>query len=301
MQKNSFITGGNGYIGNKLLKTLVSSHSVTVFDKTTPQTPIAGVKYIEDDLKNIHKYCDEINSYSTIIHLSSTALPNAFEPALDIQNDLLTTISLLDQIRPNSKVKHFMYLSSGGAVYGNSNGYLEESSFISPISSYGVVKNCIEHYVRLFSTAKNITFFIARPGNVFGPGIYVLKQQNVVSNFLLKIKKNIPIEIWGDGESRKDYIHINDLSAILKMALDRNICGTYNIASGNTYSVNEIIDTIREMISTDFKIKNIKQKNTDVNNALINGNKIKELLGYKDFISLEKGIEEIWNDLNQLT
>jgi UDP-glucose 4-epimerase len=300
MPTKVFVTGGNGYIGSKLVSVLANKYNVTVFDKTAPQTKLPGVKYIIDNIGKIQNYSDELNDNSVIIHLSSSALPNVFSPLQDIENDLVPTVRLLDSITSPTKVKHLMYLSSGGSVYGNSEELLHEDAYISPISSYGVVKNSLEHYIRLYSKKKGFSYFVARPGNVFGPGIYNFKPQNVISNFLLKIKNNLPVEIWGDGESHKDYIYMQDFVNMLFLALEKQLKGIYNIGSGNTYTVNQIIETIKNTIPVSFKISHIDKKDTDVYKVLLDTAKIKQELNYYDFTSLEKGIQEIWNDLNNV-
>lgn len=298
LKKHILITGGNGYIGVKLVSFLSKYYLTTVFDRTKPNIVHENVNYICDDLKNIGLYQEILNQHNVVIHLTSSALPNVFNPYLDCQEDLLSSIILLDSITDNTNIEQFIFVSSGGAVYGYQDTLpITENNSIQPISSYGIVKHTIEQYVLLYAKFKKFTPLILRPGNIYGPGIYTIKNQNVISNFLLKIYHNQAIEIWGKGDASKDYVYIDDLMSAFSIALQKKLHGIYNIGTGNSHTIHQILSIIKPIVQKDFSIQYKESKSTDVLNVILDSTKIKQHTSWCPKTEISQGISYIWYDI----
>jgi len=198
--------------------------------------------------------------------------------------------------------KRIVYLSSGGAVYGNARtNPIDEEHPLNPISSYGIIKATTEMYLSLYQRLHGLKPLILRPSNPYGPRQGHYMAQGVISTFLKKIQKNEGITVYGDGNSTKDYIYINDLINLIYELTIRDLVGVFNLGSGIGTSVNQIIDQIKNITNSKPEINYIDKQSYDVDHFILDISKITNLLGTYQFTSLEEGISKTWYWLNSIT
>ncbi len=109
-----------------------------------------------------------------------------------------------------------------------------------------------------------------------------------------------PIEIWGDGSAKKDYLFIDDFVEALYQIIRKKISGTYNIGYGKSYSIQDIIKTIQASINYNVEIVYLPQKQTDVYNVFLNCNKIHSRINWMPKTTLADGIKKTWEDLQHV-
>ena len=161
----------------------------------------------------------------------------------------------------------------------------------NPISSYGIIKSTIESYVQLHKELYGLDYLIIRPSNPYGPRQSHVFAQGVISTFLHKALKNIPLHIFGNGETRKDYIFIKDLITITINLLNSNSTGIFNIGSGTGTSINEIVQEINKSLKSVSEVIYSDERNYDVKNFILDINKIRNYIGHDfEFTPLEIGI-----------
>jgi len=170
------VTGGNGFIGSHLVNQLAISkqHRVTVFDLyPRPYDALPnGVRYIQGTLGNANLIRQTLvdQGIEVVYHLAwstihETALKN---PAADIEQNLIPSINLLEACL-DAGVKRFVYLSSGGTVYGIPEALpIREDHPTRPISAYGVTKLTVEKYAQMYSYLHGMKIMIV--GRLEGSG-----------------------------------------------------------------------------------------------------------------------------------
>jgi len=141
---------------------------------------------------------------------------------------------------------------------------------------------------------------ILRPSNPYGPRQGHFKAHGVISTFLRKAQMNEPMSVFGDGNSMKDYIYINDLINLTTELTFKGEVGIYNLGSGNGTSINQIIEEIKLKTKRDLKINYIEKKIYDVSNFVLDISKTSKVVGSYTYTPLEKGISETWNWLNSI-
>lgn len=302
---NILLLGGFGFIGTNILKfseTLDSDYRMIVFDRFPKH--LDNIQFGRVDKVYAGDFSDEYlldkifeeNDIDIVLHSLSASVPSlSVDNIFDLKFNVIPTITLLNVMKKHN-VFNIVFISSGGAVYGdsivNGDGHSEED-VLFPKSAYGVSKLAIEKYLYLYCTLYGFKVLIARLSNPYGPYHYSQKQ-GVVNIALEKALKGELLEIWGDGNGKKDYIYILDFCNILFKIIEK---GEYkyevlNIGSGELLSVNEIAEAIKKNIANSFKWKYKQINNLDVKSFKLNLSKLKGIIGEFQFISFEKGLAQ---------
>jgi UDP-glucose 4-epimerase len=300
-RKNILILGGFGFIGTNILKyidkNLSNLYYCIVLDRI-PQHP-HGIEiscilkvYSGDfsDSQLIERIFSE-NKIDIVIHSLSTTIPVESQNArYDVESNLLPTIDVLNSM-VKYQVKNIVYLSSGGAVYGNTPTKHSEDDNVSPISSYGVVKLGIEKYILQYAQLFGIQPLILRLSNPYG-SYHFNRKQGVINVAIRKALSGETLQIWGDGNARKDYIYILDFVKILFTLLEHEqYCGVINIASGKTSSINEIVQEIKSA-NLHMPVEYTDTKQLDVTNFELDITKLLSIVGDFQFTNLREGINK---------
>lgn len=300
--KTILLLGGFGFIGTNVLKFIdrqcIDKYDVIVFDKVDHHFHNVSFKCVKkvyagdfSDTNNIENIFAE-NSIDLVFHfLSSTVPATSSNARYDVESNLVATLNLLG-VMDKYKVKDIVYLSSGGAIYGD---HLEkvhnEEDAVYPKSSYGVVKLAIEKYLLSYAELYGFHSLILRLSNPFGPYHYNEKQ-GIVNIAIRRALSNKTLQIWGDGNGIKDYIFISDVCEILfKMVEDEIETGVYNVASGNALSVNDIVDAIRKYVPG-FNVEYVNASVVDVQSFELDITKLRKKLGGFKMTSIDEALKQ---------
>lgn len=287
--KTVLLLGGFGFIGTNLLKYIdkntQSEFKVLVFDKISShphglkfqcvQKTYAGDFANETVLESI--FAD--NKIDLVIHLLTSTIPLSTSTAqYDVETNLIPTIKLLDIMKKHN-VHDIVFMSSGGAIYGDVLQKVHnEEDAVYPKSSYGIVKLAIEKFLLYYSELYNFNTLILRLSNPYGPYHYNDKQ-GVINIAVRKALSNQIFQIWGDGNGIKDYIYIDDVCSIILKLIKNDIeTGVYNIAASEALSVNDIVDAIKEYIPS-FETEHLQASTNDVQSFELDITKLRRRLG----------------------
>jgi UDP-glucose 4-epimerase len=305
MNKNVLIIGGNGFIGSHLIDHLIErGYKVRVFDISHEKfrSPLPNVDYRLSKLDNIPDLYEAMLGIDIVFHLASASVPSTsnVDQISDVNNNLIPTLNILNLMN-RLGIKKLVYFSSGGAVYGNTEpGLINEDVPLNPISSYGIVKASIEHYIHLYRRLYNLDFLIVRPSNPYGPRQGHFIAQGVISTFLRKVSQDEELSVFGDGTATKDYIYIKDFVTILTKLIEVNAEGVFNLGSGTGKSINDIIEEVNATTGHVSKVNYTPQKSYDVSHFILDISKLKSTIGEFTFTELKDGIAETWKWIESL-
>jgi len=289
------ITGGSGFIGSHLIEALKKNgyKNLVVIDKNKPTDK--NISFIKGDFSANKILRNTIKNNDIIVHLACSTIPSTSEQnkEKDIMENVIGAVRLLENCR-GKKLKNFIFLSSGGTVYGNISKPAKETDAAQPSNAHGLMKYLIEKYIEIHHRLYGLNYTIVRASNPYGRKVVGGIKQGVIDVLLKKTTDNQLIEIWGDGKVVRDYFHIDDLTALLVKIIKKPALNqTINVGSGHGISINNLLKIIKKITGKKLKIKYLPGRGFDLPYNILNINKAKKLYGWRPKIGLEDGIKKI--------
>jgi UDP-glucose 4-epimerase len=255
--RNILICGSTGPVSNLLQKTLLDSNC---------KIYVIGRDYFSKN-KNISSDCNikDIH-FSDIFFLISSLKVSIDSEMSDLSS--LPELDMLSLIFKTLKFNRLIYFSSSGAVYGSSNQLITELSPRLPVSNYGKSKLLIEDYIVESSRDNKLNYLILRISNPYGIYSSILFNYGLIPAIFNCCFAGSDLLIYTDVQFRKDYIGVDLLSLIFSRILySPDASGIYNIGSGQSFSIIELIELIESktnrFINT-IEIEGIKSIDTDI-------------------------------------
>lgn len=292
---NVLILGG-GFIGSNLAQKLVEqTHHVKIFSRSPVN--ISNVTQRIGLLEEIDSHADFFEDTDIVVHALSSSVPftSMHDYASDVEENLVHNLKLIKEINA-SGIKKIIFISSGGAVYGNPETEdVDETHATNPISSYGIVKLSLEKYFQLNDHIYGTQTMIIRPSNIYGPGQNTNKPQGIIGHIVNRINNNSPLTIWGNGEGKKDYLHIEDFSdALLKVIQsDRFTSSVYNVSAHDPYSVLELVKIIEDNTGKKLHVSHDSPKRYDVQTIRLLSDKFRKDYNWSNVRNVKSSLIEL--------
>lgn len=299
-QLKCVIFGGGGFIGSTIADRLLKDgHELRIFERprVVPYREFNSsekVEWITGDLSNTHDVNAAVAGADVVLHLVSTTLPAGSndDPIFDVQTNVVASLQMLNAMVAH-KVGRIVFISSGGTVYGNPE-YLpiDEKHPTDPLVSYGITKLAIEKYLHLFEHLHGIKAISLRVANPYGERQRIETAQGAVGVFLHRAINGIPIDIWGDGNVTRDYIHVSDVAeAFVKAIYYKGTKRTFNISSGVGISLNDLIGMLEVVIGRPIERNYLPGRAFDVPASVLCNKLALEELSWVLRIPISSGIE----------
>ncbi len=315
---NILITGGAGFIGSNLAdKLLRQNHKIINVDNFNdyynPKIKEENVKNnqynknyslynIDISDKGKLKKVFEKNKIDCVVHLAARAgvRPSIESPDEYVKTNILGTVNLLE-IMKDFDVKKLVFASSS-SVYGNCKAdvFTEDLKVVEPISPYAASKSACEQFIYTYHSLYRINAVCLRFFTVYGPR---QRPDLAIRKFIEKIENNQPIQMYGDGETIRDYTFIDDITDGIVGAINYEKSGyeIINLGGGEPVSLKKMIQTIEEVLNKKAIIEILDMQKGDVNKTISCCEKAKKLLGYNPKTSFKSGIEKFveWKNINK--
>jgi UDP-glucose 4-epimerase len=296
------VTGGAGFVGATLVRRLVASgQRVRVIDNLTTgdRAHLAGVdaELVEGDIRDAAALDAALAGMDSIIHLAAagSVIGSVQDPAMNFDVNVNGTFQVLDAAR-RAGIARTVQASTGGALIGDATPPVNEQSLPKPISPYGASKLAGEGYAHAFAKTYGIRTAAIRFGNVYGP--WCARKRGVLNVFFESLHDGKPMVVYGDGTSSRDYVHVEDISHALQLALEaENLPGgsVLHAASGVETSITELADLCRSAAGVpDHPIEFRSKRAGEVGRNFASYDLAHELLGYTPTVKREDGIPRLW-------
>ncbi len=306
----ALVTGCAGFIGSNLLKSLINkNYIVTGVDNFRTGQKKFIKKFLNKKNFNFKKI-DLLNKkdlnklfkqkFDVIFHFAANAdvRKGHLNPLNDLKYNTIMTSKLLEECRKN-KIKKFVFCSTG-SIYGETRVVPTPENVNFPIqtSMYGASKLACEGLIQAYSEAYSLKSYIYRFVSILGPNY----SHGHVIDFYKKLNKNKNLlQVLGDGNQRKSYLHVNDCinAILLTLGKEKKKINIFNLGTNETITVKESIKIICNNLNIDPEIDFSGGKRGwigDVPHIHLKINKIKKM-GWKPKYTIKQSILETLNYL----
>jgi UDP-glucuronate 4-epimerase len=301
---NLLVTGGAGFIGSHLVESLLArGQCVTVmddfndfYDPAVKRRNVAGfcekVRLVEGDIRDQKRLRGVFGeaSFDAIVHLAARAgvRPSIAHPQLYTEVNVAGTQNLLELAREFG-VKKFIFASSS-SVYGVNQKvpFSEADPIFKPISPYAATKLAGEALCHVYHHLYGLDIACLRFFTVYGPR---QRPDLVIHKFTRAIFHGNPIELYGDGTSRRDYTYIDDILQGVLACLDRQFgFEVINLGESRTVELLELVRLIENALSKKAELCSLPDQPGDVPITNADITKARKLLGYNPQVPIEDGI-----------
>jgi UDP-glucose 4-epimerase len=299
----ALVTGGAGFVGSHLIQALLEKNfDVSCLDNFSTGKPDNlesfrnKITLLNGDIRNPDTVHLALTDVDYVFHLAAqiSVSHSVRDPLYDASININGFINLLNGIR-DSTVKRTIYVSTGGAIYGEPEQVpAAESTSEEPISPYGLSKLVGEKYLEWYHRVHGFSYSIIRPANIYGPRQDPLGEAGVISIFLGKLLKKQPLEIFGDGYDTRDYIYVQDIADICMKTMESKFNETFNAGTGIQTNLLELVEIIKKVTSLSTKVNFSPPRPGDVKHIALDYSKAKKILDWSPKTSLLDGITKTW-------
>lgn len=304
------VLGAAGFLGSHLTTALLEAGwDVRAWGRRMPgllpnwALQHEALEIMEGTLGDQESMHQALQGCETCIHLVSTTLPHDsnLRPIADVEENLIATLRFL-QVAREHELRRLIFLSSGGTVYGVPREVpIREDHPTEPICSYGITKRAIELHLALEQRLHGLDQRVVRLANPYGEGQRALARQGAIAVFLGKALRGETIELWGNGETVRDFVHIDDATEAIRRLLAYTGKQTvFNIGSGEGHSIREILETIGRVTGRQLDLVQRPARSCDVASNVLCIERARQELGWEPTITLEDGIARFARHLEQL-
>jgi UDP-glucose 4-epimerase len=294
----TIVTGGCGFIGSHTVDRLVNDgHEVIIIDNLSSGSMRniehhkgnPKVQFHKADIADYNSIQHLFKDVQCVFHLAALAdiVPSIEKPMAYHRSNVDGTISVLESCRHNN-VARIIYAASS-SCYGIPDKYpTPETQAISPQYPYALTKNVGEQYCMHWHNIYGMNITALRFFNVYGPRARTSGTYGAVFGVFLAQKLNgKPYTVVGDGKQTRDFTFVTDIvNACVTTAANQNCAGEImNVGSGNTYSVNRLVELLGG------EVVHIPKRPGEPDCTFADTTKIQQKTGWKPLVSLEDGVK----------
>ena len=304
-ESKTLVTGGAGFIGSHLVDKLLSEgYQVIAIDNlSTGQSENLrqhednpNFSLIQTDIVNLDSIIGYFRDIDWVFHLAALAdiVPSIQRPYDYFRSNVDGTFSVLEASR-KMKVKRFIYAASS-SCYGIPDIYpTPETAEIRTEYPYSLTKYLGEQLVLHWGNVYGLPVLSLRFFNVYGPRARTSGAYGAVFGvFLAQKLHGKPFTVVGDGTQTRDFIYVTDVADACVMVAESNLaCEVMNVGSGNTYSINHLVELL------DGDVVYIPKRPGEPDRTHADITKIQKLLGWKPKVSFEEGVQILLDDIDK--
>ena len=291
------VTGGAGFIGSHIVDRLCArSHEVHVLDDLSSgaqRNLAAGVPLHKLDMRSdeARKIVTELKP-DFIVHAAAqvSVRVSMDQPALDTDLNVTGLVNILTPLR-GRKGTHVVFLSSGGAVYGEQECFpAPEGHTVNPESVYGLSKRVGEMYLEFWSRVWGVTSTALRLSNVYGPRQNPHGEAGVVAIFCERLLAGKSIAVNGTGMQTRDFVYVEDVAEAVGRAVDTQSVGEFNIGTAQETTVMELAERLRDLACPTAEVQSAPAKAGEQMRSCIDNSKAKKGLEWAPTMEFAKGL-----------
>lgn len=297
-RRHVLVVGGGGFIGRHVCAAFAGSGArVTVMDVAPPPADIP-YDWISGSISDVSLLASATAGCHTVVFLANASLPGSAIANLsaEVQSHVRDTVGAAEMCAALG-VKHFIFASSGGTVYGHEpadGSALNETAATHPRNAYGVSKLAIEHYLRLLGQQDNgLRTVSLRISNPYGQGQRANRGQGFIAAAMQNAMSGTPMEIWGDGSVERDFLHVKDVAhAFLRAESEGDLPSVINIGSGVGVSMRKVLGLVEAATGRKINTTYLEGRTIDVKRNVLDISCAAQALDWRPAVTLTDGLTQ---------
>jgi UDP-glucose 4-epimerase len=290
------VTGGAGFIGSHIVDRLRVGNKIHVIDDLSsgnPKNLPQDVELHELDIRS--KEASDLVAKlqpDVVVHAAAqiSVRISMDRPTLDTDVNVTGLINILTPLC-NNKNAHVVFLSSGGACYGEQEVYpAPESHPIRPESVYGLSKRVGEMYLEFWSRVWGVTSTALRLSNVYGPRQNPHGEAGVVAIFCERLLAGKDITVFGSGEQTRDFVFVGDVAEAVFQSVQKRCIGEFNIGTAHETSIASLAEDLRVRACPQAKINFAPAR--EQMRSVIDNSLAKKVLEWQPTVSFAAGLDK---------
>jgi UDP-glucose 4-epimerase len=284
------VTGGAGFIGGSVVAGFkAAGATVRVLD-------VSENDQIRGDLTDPAVRDKAVTPDVTgIVHLAAitSVLGSLSRPAHVHQVNVEATAALLELARERG-VRRFLMSSTNAVVGDVGDATIHEDLPLRPLTPYGATKAAAEMLLSGYAGGYGLVTCALRLTNVYGPGM--ARKDSLVPRIMRAIKAGTPLQVYGDGSQRRDFVHVDDVVAGLLAAWRREVTGSVIIGSGRSVSVLDVIAEASEVTGHPVTVQHVDPKPGEMPAVVVSIDRARRVLDYEPAVELAEGLATVWSE-----
>ncbi|MHB1697973.1 MAG: NAD-dependent epimerase/dehydratase family protein [bacterium] len=297
------VTGGAGFIGSHVADELIArGNDVVIIDNLStgfeynvnPKAKL--IKADITDFKKVEKIFSE-ELPEIIYHFAAQidVRKSVSDPLFDAQTNIMGTLNLI-KVSNDNKIKKFIFSSTGGAIYGDTDARpTPENHPEWPLSPYGIAKLATDKFLNYYSEIFGLKYVSLRYANVYGPRQNPYGEAGVVAIFLNRMLQGEQPVINGDGNQTRDYVYVEDIVEANILAFENlDKTGIYNVGTSVEISVNDLFKEINKNFDNKYKEVHGQAKLGEQKTSCLSYEKINKDMGFIPKTNFSEGIKKTY-------
>jgi UDP-glucose 4-epimerase len=291
---------GGGFLGSHVARGL-ARHGVetTVLTRTMPddrvRARLGASRLVIGDASDLPRVQEATQDVECVVWCAGGLLPaeSNQRPIDDVVAQLKPLLVMLGHLAHlNTRI---VLVSSGGTVYGNPSVLpVSEDYLPRPLTSHGVTRLAAEHYLGLYQQVYSVPGVALRCGNVYGDGQRSDRSQGVVAATFARVQRGLPIPMFGDGLTIRDYIHIDDVvDVVVQLLAQPDLPSVVNVGSGVGTPLRELLSLIEAVTGRTIEIEPHPARPGDVGAVVLDVALLKSLIRFEP-TPLSEGLLRTW-------
>ena len=287
------VTGGSGFIGRHAVAELAraGAHVRVVDLKPHPDPDVDIVVGDVADLDLLEAaFAGGIDS---VVHLAAvtSVLRSLEQPELTFTTNVAATHALLETAR-TAGARSLVFASTNAVTGPMDAPAIVETAQLRPLTPYGATKAAAEMLMSAYTASYGLRCACLRLTNVYGPGMQA--KDSIVARLMRAIRLGRTFEVYGDGRQVRDYVHVSDVIAAVRLGLDHEDWkGPIVIGSGKSLSVLEVVDAVREVAGAEFMVEHGPARLGEMPAVIVDPRRALAA-GWSPQFDFESGLRGVW-------
>jgi UDP-glucose 4-epimerase len=289
------VTGGSGFIGRHAVASLSAAGAqVRVVDCKPHPDPTVDV--VLGDIADPDVLAEAFASgIDSVVHLAAvtSVLRSVENPGGTFETNVAGTHAVLETCR-SAGVRSLVFASTNAVTGPMEAPAISESAILRPLTPYGATKAAGEMLMSAYTASYGVRCACLRLTNVYGPGMQA--KDSIVARLMRAIRLEREFEIYGDGRQVRDYVHVADVIAAVRLGLEREDWhGPIVIGSGKSLSVLEVVETVRSVTGAELAVRHGPARPGEMPAVIVDPSKALAG-GWSPRYTFVEGVRGVWQE-----